>query len=264
MSGPADRAALDRVPDRPQWVDTRGMLLTGRAIVSFTEPARFHGDGFVVELASRALLSAIDRPSPSLIAQRARPMEGDVNVLVAPEDAAPVAAALPEWVSRRVRLHALPHPQAWESEPDEDVIIATREQAPSLEHVPEGLRHEIIEALEGHPPARFVPGTLPERRPEDASVTAVPVAFALVDGRAVAFCYPVLQTERYWDVSVDTVEGYRGRGLAGRAARAMIRHMGRLGKSPVWGALESNAASLGAARRLGFVETGRLLVFAAR
>ena len=37
----------------------------------------------------------------------------------------------------------------------------------------------------------------------------------LGDGRAAAFCYPVLQTERHWDVSVDTLEGYRGRGLAG-------------------------------------------------
>jgi RimJ/RimL family protein N-acetyltransferase len=264
MSGAAERAALDRIPDHPQWVDTRGMLLTRRAIVSFPEPARFDTDGFVVELASRALLSAIGRPSPSLIAERVHAMAGDVNILVTPEDSAPVAAALPEWVSRPVRLHALPHPQAWESEPDEEVVIATREQAPSLDHVPEGLRHELVEALAGHPETRFVHGTLPGRQPEDASPIAVPVAFVLVDGRAAGFCYPVLQTERHWDVSVDTLEGYRGRGLAGRAARAMIRHMRRQGKSPAWGALESNEASLSVARRLGFVEAGRLVVFAAR
>jgi len=264
MSGAAERAALDRVPDHPRWVDTRGMLLTGRATVSFTEDARLDADGFVVELASRALLSAIDRPSPPLIAQRAQAMAGDVNILVSPEDSAPVARALPAWIARPVRLHALPQPQAWESEPDADVVVATRERAPSLEHVPEGLRRELVEALAGHPVARFVHGVLPARRPEDASATAVPVAFVMVDDRAAAFCYPVLQTERYWDLSVDTLEDYRGRGLAGRAARAMIRHMRARGKSPVWGALESNLDSLGVARRLGFVEAGRLLVFAAR
>jgi len=264
MSGPADRAALARVPDLPQWVDTRGMLLTGRALVSFPAPARFDTDGFVVELASRALLSAIDTPPAALIAARVRAMAEGANVLVTAEGAGAVSAALPDWVPRQARLHALPHVMPWESEPEDDVTLATRETAPPLDHVPEPLHRDILDALEGYPSARFVPGKLPERRPEDASPTAVPVAFALVDGRAAAFCYPVLQTEHLWDVSVDTLEGYRGRGLAGRAARAMIRYMRTRGKSPVWGALESNAPSLGVARRLGFVEAGRLVVFAAR
>jgi L-amino acid N-acyltransferase YncA len=44
----------------------------------------------------------------------------------------------------------------------------------------------------------------------------------------------------------------------------MIRHLRGRGQSPVWGALESNGASLALARRLGFVEVGRLTVFAAR
>ena len=262
MSGPSERAALSRVPDHPRWVDTRGMLLTGRAIVSFQQPADLVTDGFVVELASRALLSAFDSPPASLIAQRAYAIAGDVNVLVTPQASASVAAALPDWISRPVRLHALPRRMPWESEPDEDVVIATRETAPALDHVPDGLRRELVDALAGHPAARFVHGTLPDRGPEDLTPDAMPVAFVLGDGRAAAFCYPVLQTERHWDVSVDTLEGYRGRGLAGRAARAMIRYMRTRGKSPVWGALESNAASLALARRLGFIEAGRLLVFA--
>jgi hypothetical protein len=58
MSNPADEAALARVPDLPQWVDTRGMLLTGRAVVTFPVSSRFETDGFVVELAARAVLAA--------------------------------------------------------------------------------------------------------------------------------------------------------------------------------------------------------------
>ena len=60
------------------------------------------------------------------------------------------------------------------------------------------------------------------------------------------------------------VPDFRGRGLAGRAARAMIRHMRGFGRAPVWGALETNAASLSVARQLGFQPAGRLAVFTSR
>ena len=76
----------------------------------------------------------------------------------------------------------------------------------------------------------------------------------------MSFCYPVWQTERWWDVSVDTIEGYRGQGLAVRAAAAMIAFMAARGKRPVWGALEDNAASLRVAAKLGFVPVDELLV----
>jgi hypothetical protein len=265
MSNPAEAAALARVPDLPQWVDTRGMLLTGRAVVTFPSPAHFDSDGFVVELASRALLSAIDDPPTELIRQRVDSMEGDVNVLCAGRAADAVAKALPSWIPRGARVHALPAIADWEARSDErDVTIFTSANAPSLTHVEESLRNELVEALAGHPSARFVSGTLPLLTAADASPTPVPIAAAWADGQPAAFCYPVLKTETLWDVAVDTLERFRGRGLAGRAARAMVRHMRRLGKAPVWGALESNAPSLSVARKLGFVEAGRLTVFARR
>jgi hypothetical protein len=265
MSGPAEQAALARVPDLPQWVDTRGMLLSGRALITFPSSARFDSDGFVVELASRALLSAIDNPPGELIAGRAQAMRGAVNVLCAPDTADVVGRALPSWIGRDVRLQSLPRVMPWEDETDDrHVSIVTLAEAPSLAHVPDSLRQELTDALEGHPCARFVPGALPERLPADASPTPVPVAAAWIDGQPVAFCYPVLQTDTLWDVSVDTLEGFRGLGLAGRVARAMVRHMRSRGKAPVWGAVETNAASLRVARQLGFVDAGRLMVFAMR
>jgi RimJ/RimL family protein N-acetyltransferase len=265
MSGPADEAALARVPDLPQWVDTRGMLLSRRAIVSFPPIARYDSDGFVIELASRALLSAIDNPPPTLIAERALAMRGDANMLCASDTVSAARSALTGWVERGVRLYALHGIMPWEDLPDDaEVSILFREDAPSLAHVPEDLRHELTDALEGHPAARFVPGVLPEKRAGDASPTPIPMAAAWVHGRPVAFCYPALITETLWDVAVDTLEEFRGRGLAARAARAMVRHMRGHGKAPVWGAVETNAASLSVARQLGFVETGRLTVFAMR
>jgi GNAT superfamily N-acetyltransferase len=163
-----------------------------------------------------------------------------------------------------VQLLALPEVMAWEPEPEAGVSVFTRADAPSLAHLSDDLRHELTDALEGHPTARFVPGALPPRDAIDASPRLVPIAAAWADGLPVAFCHPVLETETLWDVSVDTAEDYRGRGLAGRAARAMIRHLRHAGKAPVWGALESNLPSLHVARRLGFVPAGRLAVFSRR
>jgi RimJ/RimL family protein N-acetyltransferase len=263
MSATHEAAALARVPDLPQWIDTRGMLLTGRALVTFPPSQRFISDGFVVELASRALLSAIGNPPDEIVAERACAMQGEVNVLCAEDTAETVGVALPSWIRRGVRLLALSGVMPWEHGHDDgDVAIFTRANTPPLEHLPELLRREIGDALEGHPSARFVPGKLPDRSPADASPTPVPIAAVLMDGQPVAFCYPVLQTETLWDVSVETLEGFRGRQLAARAARAMVRHMRGSSKAPVWGALETNAASLSVARQLGFEEAGRLMVFA--
>jgi RimJ/RimL family protein N-acetyltransferase len=264
MHGPAERAALSRVPEEAAWVDTRGMLLTGRAVVSFLEPADHEHDGFVVELPSRALLSVVGQPSPELIASRAHALAGDVNVLCTLGAATTAAAALPGWVTHGVRLHALPGVMPWESQPEVDVRVFTWSDAPSLRHLPDTLAAEIQDALDGYPSARYVPGVLPPFASEDRSPHSVPVAAAWADGQPVAFCYPVLQTERWWDVSVDTLPDYRGRGLAGRAARTMIRYMRGKRKAPVWGALETNAASLSVARQLGFAEVGRLVVVTLR
>jgi hypothetical protein len=41
----------------------------------------------------------------------------------------------------------------------------------------------------------------------------------------------------------------------------MTRHMWQTGRAPVWGATVDNAASLAAARSLGFQEVGRVIVF---
>jgi RimJ/RimL family protein N-acetyltransferase len=77
----------------------------------------------------------------------------------------------------------------------------------------------------------------------------------------VTFCYTASETETLWDASIDTLEPYRRRGLARECARFLIHHMTVHGKAPVWGSFESNEASLGLARTLGFRPAGRLVVF---
>jgi hypothetical protein len=114
------------------------------------------------------------------------------------------------------------------------------------------LRHDEYHHLDNLPP--ILRGEL-----RDAS-TYSPIASAFVDERPVSFCYSGWETERHWDVSIDTLEGYRCRGLAASASTCLMQHMARRGKTAVWGAVDSNIPSTALARKLGLVEIDRLVV----
>ena len=260
-SGPI-AAALTRVPDLPRWVDARGMLLSGRATVSATAGADLSRDGFVIAVRDSALAAIVGNPSPALIGETLAALPGDVNVLAQMEDAETAAAAVPSWRRRVAILHVLPGVMPWEEVEDPQARIFTRETAPRFEHVPAALKRELDDALTGRTVSRFVPGALPDGIGFVSAMT-VPMAAVWAEGRPVSFCYPVWQTESRWDVSIETLEAYRGRGLGARAARTMIRYMRGSGRAPVWGALESNVASRTLAARLGFLEAAGLAVFTA-
>ncbi len=83
--------------------------------------------------------------------------------------------------------------------------IFSEADAPDLAHVPDHLRRELTEALSGRPRVRFVAGELPPRG-NRSLVTGLEMCAAWQDGLPVAFCYPVVQTETLWDVSIDTLE----------------------------------------------------------
>jgi RimJ/RimL family protein N-acetyltransferase len=87
-----------------------------------------------------------------------------------------------------------------------------------------------------------------------------PIAVAFAEDRPVSFCYSGWETESHWDVSIDTVESYRRRGLGTAACIFLIRYFAARGKTAVWGALESNPASTALAEKLGFTPVDRLLV----
>jgi GNAT superfamily N-acetyltransferase len=88
-----------------------------------------------------------------------------------------------------------------------------------------------------------------------------PVGVVIIDGTAASFCYPVWRTETLWDISIDTLEEHRGRALGSHAVRFMIELLRRDGREPVWGALESNGASLRLAAKLGFQPVDALVWF---
>jgi RimJ/RimL family protein N-acetyltransferase len=77
----------------------------------------------------------------------------------------------------------------------------------------------------------------------------------------VSFCYVAWETETLWDVSIDTLPSYRGRGLAVPAVFYLVALMKEKRKQAVWGAEESNLASMRLAAKLGFAPVDRLAVF---
>jgi GNAT superfamily N-acetyltransferase len=230
------------LPDTPCWVDTRGMLLSGRAEVFAADAL----DGaFVVRVLSGALaaVSVVGRPPHRAIVGA---VEGttDMTPVIAQLDNAgyvgdalatsPACSSGQTWAPECATLHCL---SAAFTLPDDMPVRLLRSEDP-LDHLPAGLRFEI-----GH--ARMI----------------APVAVAVVDGMPVSFCYPCWTTETLWDVSIDTLDGYRRRGLAARSAQFMIDRMREQGREPVWAAMQSNVASLQLARRLGFTAVDEIVVF---
>lgn len=80
-----------------------------------------------------------------------------------------------------------------------------------------------------------------------------PIVVAIVDGTAVSICHCARITDRAAEAGVETVEGYRGRGLAGTAVSkwaAIIRKQGRI---PLYSTSWDNISSQSVARKLGMV-----------
>jgi hypothetical protein len=253
-------AVLARVPDTPGHVDVRGMLLSGKADIRIGAGGDPAHHPLLVLLPARSLAAAIGRPDCALLASAVADLSGDVNVLCAMDDGDAVGTCLPGWMRQTALIHAWSGTVDWDASAEAGTTIFSEANAPDLTHVPEHLRVELLEALSGRPRVRFVAGDLPPAT-ESSLGRGLEMCAAWADGLPVAFCYPVVQTETLWDVSIDTLVEYRHRGLALRVARRMITRLLESGKRPVWGSLETNTASRTLAARLHFIETRRLTVY---
>jgi GNAT superfamily N-acetyltransferase len=240
----AARSLADALPDTPGWIDTRGMLLSGRATIF---GGRTVDEGFAVRATSGpySVVSVAGRPEAVIIAHA---LEGATNmtaIIAQRGNAEYVHRALAErhpsgsdiqWTPERAILHRLAAPPHGDT--TGDVPTRLLQSDDRLDHLPSELQSEIAQARE-----------------------LAPVAVALIDGIPASFCYPCWMTETLWDVSIDTLEPHRRRGLAARVVQHMIDVMKQGGRDPVWGAMESNVASLELARKLGFTPVDEIVVF---
>lgn len=220
-----DRAALlALVPDEPRWVEARDLLLAGAPVTPV-------GDGALVVSVDDQLQVAV---GPVAVAATVAAADPALPLLCAIErDDLAAALRAAGWLVERAQLHTLPDPDGL---PDDDGAGLLPDDA-SLDHLPDELRDELQRA----------------RR-------HAPIHTVCVDGVPVSFAYASARTERWFDTSVDTAPGFRQLGLATLVAAALIRAERAGGREPVWGALDSNHASLRLAARLGFVPTGALWV----
>jgi GNAT superfamily N-acetyltransferase len=219
---------LARIPDSPRWVEGRAMLLRGEAEVIGTDP-----EACVIQ--GRDLARLVGVPDEALLAALRTP-----EALADFEHSGEILRRMRDWGATEAVLHRLPSKARLPGEGPAEVRMLGGADAIDLRHVNARLRLELRQAL------RFSP-----------------VFATWVGGLAVSFAYGV-ETETLFDVSVDTLTPYRGRGFASAAVAALIRHHQGRGKSPVWGAVMDNAASLQLARKLGFVECDRLMVLERR
>lgn len=228
------------LPDEPRWLETRAMLASPHAEVTGGGTIN---DGFVVRVVHRAVSAAavVGYPPAAAIAAAVAGTTELTPIIAQTSGAAHVADALrsasnEHWTCERAILHLREQSASSALTDPAGVRLLTRTD--SLDHLPAGLRHEMIHARD-----------------------FAPVAAVFVDSRPVSFCYPVWTTRRFWDVSIDTLEAHRGQALGARAVAFMIEAMRREGREPVWGALESNSRSLRLGAKLGFKQIGDIVVF---
>lgn len=236
MNSPPEELArlASLLPDAPRFVEARGMLLEGRCeLLGFEEQES--SLSFVARDGEEAFVCVVGRPAREAIAEAAARNGHGGELVAMPENVSVVAEALPGWEAQPAALHLLGENERLPEVPEGAVRLLSDPE--SIDHLPPELRAELSPGL---------------RRG---------VAASFDGGLPVSFCYAAAETEGLWDVSIETLDGYRRRGHAARCAAYMVRYMRRAGKEPVWHALESNAASMGLAARLGFVTVDRSFVF---
>ena len=222
---------LRAVPDRPESVEIRGLLLEPSTDV------RGDAAGAVLFSAEFSLIALLGEPRDALILDSLR----DAG------DGALGGEGADGWAIIALRPHV--HPAL---EWTRAAIMTLRDTA-LLDRAFDAAR-ACVAPLTHDELARVQTAYLAELSAAHAIGT---VMCARVDDQLASFAYVGFRSESYFDLSVDTIERMRGRGLAQLTAAALIVDEQKTrGGTPVWSVIESNAPSMGAGRKLGFAEVG--------
>ncbi|NOT61251.1 MAG: GNAT family N-acetyltransferase [Acidobacteria bacterium] len=229
---------LSLIPDEHKFVELRALLLSDECeVYGFAETDRL---SFVACYEEPDLAFVYGRPARAAIRQVAERQPSEDTILCLPEDRAYVEEALPEWRSELAHIYRLVDDAYLPKISAGAVRFLTSSELEAMSHVPAELKEELLEAAEESP-----------------------VAATFVEELPVSFCYAGSRTETLWDISIDTLAEYRQRGYAALCVAFMIEHFRQQGLAPVWGALESNLASMKLAEKLGFAPVDQLVVFEA-
>ncbi len=217
------------LPDKPEFIDFLGLL-------QFKD-RKIYGDekNFILVSHTKKLACVYGKPEINLLRLAISP-DSPIDILALPHSKEYLSTAFPQWRHETAILHE------W--------------QRVFPEEIPTGLTIRLlsqkeIEQIYG------IDSTLKEEllnESENMEIGAV-----VVKGRPVCFCYANFLTEKYWDVSIDTLRNYRRKGYALACVKFMIEFHKNL--KPAWGALASNQPSLKLANKLGFVPVAEQSLF---
>jgi GNAT superfamily N-acetyltransferase len=240
-TGRKDRELLDQLaldlPDLPRWVMARGLCLSGRGEVLLGPEGAQYAGYFILDSERPWLCRAIRRPVAALVQELLEVAPSVNEILVHGGNTEHLGSLLPGWVARPATLHLLPAAEELPP-PAHEVRWLTEADLDRLDHLDEPLRREV-----------------------ELQVRTVPTVATIVDGRPVAFCGALYETESWWDVSLDTPDAYRRQGYGSSAAAFLVGEMLARGKRPVWGTLDANEGSLAMSRKYGFRPVDRMIVF---
>ncbi len=216
---------LAAIPDAPQWIEARAILLSGRCRI-IGPP-----EGCWVRDTEVPVATLVGMPSVELLQEAAGAEAGYIDLVHQDEHLPLVEEALPDWVTVPVWMHRLaPGATGWREEDTSGVRLLGRDEGALFARLPPPDWEESMTSALRH-----------------AAVVA-----RFVDGEPVSFASVNFETEAFWDVAIATVEGHRRQGHAAATAAFLIQMMMARDREPVWGATETNDGSLRTAARLGF------------
>lgn len=222
--------ALQAIRDTPATLEFRAMALDPKSAVCRS------GAGMLLIDARAQMFGAVGDVAADDVERLYQQQAADYELLA---DRAAFEQLRGRFELERAIIQSLDGPWAARSPAIAELTIRPLEASDSIDHLPDELRSQISRE---RPVREIIAG--------------------FVDGVAVSFAYCASQTETWGDISIDTIELHRGRGIATAVVSELIDRIFAASREPVWGAVESNAASLALARKLGFTRfAGELFVY---
>ena len=237
----ASEALLAVLPDDALHVEVRGLLLGRPGAIIIGGPAL--GEGGFVFAPEHGIAVGYGHPSTELADELRDVADEHGMIQEGLELHLPIAAA-EEWLAHGSSRLMGEHRIQTLAEPERPV-----------DHWDSFLRYENV-VLKSRTDARLE--TLPRAlRGEFAAMDPWPVVVAGLAGESIAcIASAFVETETYFDVSIDTVLDFRRAGFGASCAAGLMQHQAQRGKRPVWMVRAKNLASLALSAKLGFVDAG--------
>ena len=241
--GAADgsKRLLIALPDDPMHVEVRGLLL-GRPSAIIIGGVDSQSGGFVFA-PEHGIAMGFGCPATELAEELRDVADEHGMIQEGLELHLPIAAAA-EWLARpdarllgehriQTLLDSDGPADRWEAFLRyENVVLKSRDDE-RLETLPRALRGEF------------------------AAMNPWPAVVASLAGDSIAcIASAFVETECYFDVSIDTVSDFRRAGFGASCAAGLIQYQAQRGKQPVWMVRAKNRASLALSSKLGFVDAG--------